>query len=536
MSSKLRVFVGSSSEAAEIDRQVRSSLESLGATVVGWREIFRPGDYPLEALLNLGASVDAALLIATPDDPTDYLGGEGISPRDNVLLELGMFLSHFGKRRTGILHVRSGDRSAVLPSDLDGVTTLLFDTASPGKNEKQLSIWLDNVRREIADESPSLSRVSETLRNTFRSVPSPWHTEIDRYIVSPFVSALKLASRGQIVLSPGQYNQAINEEIDRVAAPCEVIGVVTLSSAFWTDDRDQRRYIKKNIEAVRRGADIRRLFVVPDHEWPSFNPILRQFLGAGINIRRARRKILAEETSLEDMVMFIDKAAGVSRAYIADHAFDDPSKLRRGRLVLDAEDRDDMLRAFERVWSTASVVTSRDLNERVSVDLAPHEPGPSMKEYALASPVISCQEAADAKGIPLANELKSLLLSTPKGFVALHLPGDAEAALRAVKNALEVREACLATPEELRSLGLMPGTVCAVKDPIWSLPHLVSKRVLEMEMVSTNNGTHRGFYRFHPSVLLEAESVMIGEFESAGNHASDTTQPRQPADGASHSR
>jgi len=306
------VFVGSSSEAAEIDREVRFSLESLGATVVGWRQIFRPGDYPLEALLNLGASVDAALLIATPDDLTNYRGGERMSPRDNVLLELGIFLSHFGKRRTGILQAKSGDNSAALPSDLHGVTTLLFDAGNPSSNETQLSLWLDSVRQEMEEEHPALPRVFEMLRSTFRSVPSSWHQEIDRYILSSFVSALKLASRGQIVLSPGQYNQAINDEMDRVVAPCEVIGVATLSSEFWTDDRDQRRYIKKNIEAVRRGADIRRLFVVPNHEWPRFYPTLRQFLEAGINVRRARPKILAEATSLEDMVMFIDKTAGTS--------------------------------------------------------------------------------------------------------------------------------------------------------------------------------------------------------------------------------
>ncbi len=369
----------------------------------------------------------------------------------------------------------------------------------------------------MEDEYPALPRIFDTLRSTFRAVPSSWHAEIDRYVLSSFVSILKLASRGQIALSPGQYYQAIYDEIDKVVAPCEVIGVATLSSAFWTDDRDQRRYIKKNIEAVRRGADIRRLFVVPDHEWSNFYPTLRQLLEGGVNIRRVGPTILAEATSLEDMVMFIDRAAGISRAYVADYAFDDASKLRRGRLILDAEDRGDMLEAFERVWSTAAVVTIRDLSKHVRVDAATPEPGPCMKDYVLASPVISCKEAAEAKGIPLSNELKSLLLSTQKGFVVLHLPGDAEASLRAVKNALEVREACLATDDELLSLGLMRGCVCAVKDPIWSLPHLVSKRILKMEMVSTNNGTNRGFYRFHPSVLLEAESVMVGDFEAVGH-------------------
>ena len=394
-----------------------------------------------------------------------------------------------------------------------------------------MSVWLRGVAEEMEGEHPSLPPVIESLRSVLRSVPSLWHDEIDRYVLSPLVATLNLASQGNIVLSPGQYYQAIIEEIDGAAAPCEIVGVATLSSALWVDDRDQKKYMRKNIEALRRGADIRRLFVVPDNDWPRFCPVLRELLEAGASVRRATPKVLADATSLEDMVMFMDKAAGLSRAYVADHAFDDPGKIRRGRLVLNAQKRDDLLGAFQRAWEIASVVTLRDLLTTPARRETAPEPGRSMKEYALATPVVTCQEAASAKGIPLANELKSLILSTQKGFVALHLPGDAQAALRAVKDALEVREACLATPQEVRALGLSPGTVCAVKDPTWSLPHLISRRVLTLDMVSTNNGTRRGFYRFHPAILMEAESVMIGEFEG-GTDARQETSERASVDNA----
>ncbi len=97
--------------------------------------------------------------------------------------------------------------------------------------------------------------------------------------------------------------------------------------------------------------------------------------------------------------------------------------------------------------------------------------------------------------------------------MALHLLGDGEASLRAVKNAMGVKQASLAAASTLAGIGLQPGTVCAVKDPVWNMPHLVTRRVLSKDMVSTNDGTHRGFYRFHPTVLLEADSVMVGDFE-----------------------
>lgn len=163
-------------------------------------------------------------------------------------------------------------------------------------------------------------------------------------------------------------------------------------------------------------------------------------------------------------------------------------------------------------------MTMRDLAIAAPVgsDQRAPEPGTYMKVYDLPYPVVSCEQAAAAKGIPLENELKTLILDTTRGYFALHLLGDSEASLRAVKIAIDAREASLASPAALTSLGLQPGTVCAVKDPVWSLPHLVSRRVVTKDMVSTNNGTQHGFYRFHPAVLLQADSVVVGEFERPG--------------------
>ncbi|HUP60251.1 MAG TPA: TIR domain-containing protein [Thermoanaerobaculia bacterium] len=510
-----RVFVGSASEAEEIDLEVRSILEASGASVVGWRDLSRPGDFFLDALMGLGAAVDSALLIVTPDDLTSYRGTKRKSPRDNILLELGMLLSHFGKRRTGIVHVKSPTEAAALPSDLSGVTTLIFQSGSTEQNERQLLLWLQGVKEEMESEHPSLPRLYEMLRATFKSVPNSWREAIERYVVGSFMTTLKLASQGQIVLTPGQYYQAIYDELDEAAAPCEVLGVATLSSTFWSEDREQRTYVRKNAEAVRRGADIKRLFIVPDVEWNKLNRVVRQQLELGIHVRRAKPAILAEATRLEDMVMFVHRPSGSSRVYITDPAFDNPTAIRRARLILDAQDRSDLFEAFERVWSNAASVTVRDLATSVppGKDERAPEPGPNMKVYALASPVVSCEEAAAAKGIPLDNELKTLILTTKRGYVALHILGNGEASLRAVKNAMDAREASLAPLAALSALGLQPGTVCAVKDPVWSLPHLITRRVFSKDMVSTNNGTHRGFYRFHPSVLLEADSVMVGDFE-----------------------
>lgn len=140
-----------------------------------------------------------------------------------------------------------------------------------------------------------------------------------------------------------------------------------------------------------------------------------------------------------------------------------------------------------------------------------------LKEYKLDRPVVTCEEAARAKGIPLENELKTLLLETSNGLVAVELPGDAKVSLRKIKDVLEVKNAHLAAPEILAELGLKPGTVSAVCAPVWDMPHLVSMRLLNIDEVSTNSGKKDGYYRFEPSLLLKAENVKIGDFEKKNN-------------------
>jgi prolyl-tRNA editing enzyme YbaK/EbsC (Cys-tRNA(Pro) deacylase) len=508
-----RIFVGSASEAEETDREVRALVEASGASVLGWRDLSRPGEYFLDALMRLGTAVDAALLIVTPDDVTTMRGTERNSPRDNIVLELGMLLSHFGRGRTGIVHVKTADVAA-LPSDLRGITTIVYHPGSPAQNELQLLGWLKGVAEEMESEHPALPRLYGMLRDTFGSVPTSWRDAIDRYVVASFTTALNLVSQGQIVLTPSQYYQAIYEELDEAAAPCEVLAVATLSSTFWSEDREQRTYVRKNAEAVSRGADIKRLFIVPDAEWARLSGVVRQQLELGIHVRRAKPAVLAEALRLEDMVIFLPTPEVDSRVYITDPAFDNPTAIRRARLMLDADDRNDLYDTFQRVWTSSTTVTIRDLEVTAAVtDARAPEPGANMKAYTLDTPVVSCEEAAAAKAIPLDNELKTLILATTRGLVALHLLGDGEASLRAVKDAIGVKQASLAAASTLADIGLQPGTVCAVKDPVWSMPHLITRRVLSKDMVSTNDGTQRGFFRFHPTVLLEADSVMIGDFE-----------------------
>jgi len=162
--------------------------------------------------------------------------------------------------------------------------------------------------------------------------------------------------------------------------------------------------------------------------------------------------------------------------------------------------------------STCQVYDERAILFSVDRGDASFFPEIELIDHALQKPVVSCMEAAREKGIPLKNELKTLILKTCLGFIALQTPGNTKVSLRKVKNILNVTQACLASPEELELLGLETGRISAVQNPTWSMLHLVNDPLLALEYISTNNGSKKGFYLFPPTIFLKAQSVIFGDF------------------------
>ena len=84
--------------------------------------LFRPGDYILERLLEISQTVDGALILFGDEDRGWYHEGAQPQPRDNVLIEYGIFASQLGRDRTVVC--RTGDPKNA--SDLGGLIFLQF--------------------------------------------------------------------------------------------------------------------------------------------------------------------------------------------------------------------------------------------------------------------------------------------------------------------------------------------------------------------------------------------------------------------------
>jgi len=94
--------------------------------------IFPPGGYPIEAPERGVNESDLGIAIAQPDDLVRSRDRTQSTPRDNVIFELGFFMSRLGRART-LLPVPRGE-DVKLPSDFKGLTPLVY--AQPKPNDE----------------------------------------------------------------------------------------------------------------------------------------------------------------------------------------------------------------------------------------------------------------------------------------------------------------------------------------------------------------------------------------------------------------
>lgn len=154
-----RVFIASSTEGLNVVEPVHRLLQQVlseTAKVTPWPEQFQLTKTYVESLESLLDTSDFAVLVLTPDDRTASRQTDRLSPRDNVVLELGLFLGRLGRQRCFL--IQRGDLDLKLPSDLLGIESATF-SLSPGQD------------LETALDSAS-TRIGMAIRNAMATLPS----------------------------------------------------------------------------------------------------------------------------------------------------------------------------------------------------------------------------------------------------------------------------------------------------------------------------------------------------------------------------
>ena len=174
-----RVFIASSRESLVYAEEIQLNLEKAqipGLEPVCWSTGFRLGSYTLESLLqNLKTSMFGVFVLAA-DDCVELRNESFLIPRDNVILELGMFIAGVGRNNTYIVTPRETPEFVLrLPTDLAGVTRTVYACNAYETNiDMQVAGACTEIKRDIrrqlrkriaqVDENKLIQRESDYVR------------------------------------------------------------------------------------------------------------------------------------------------------------------------------------------------------------------------------------------------------------------------------------------------------------------------------------------------------------------------------------
>jgi hypothetical protein len=134
-----KIFIGSSSEHITEADWIASILATDHDPLM-WYELFQAGDITLPRLIEISNEVDAAILVFSEDDKTESRGVTNPSPRDNVVLEFGLFARAVGLKNAIMCTVGN----PVLPIDIAGITRI--DISNPYIAKPRLLKWLLSLK------------------------------------------------------------------------------------------------------------------------------------------------------------------------------------------------------------------------------------------------------------------------------------------------------------------------------------------------------------------------------------------------------
>jgi len=148
--SRPTMFIGSTVEALRVARAVQTELDHDLEITLWNQNVFEPGNSTWSDLVSQARSgrYDFALLVLGAEDQTTSRGTTSNAPRDNVLLELGLFCGALGHDRTFFLIDR--DNKPKIASDLAGVTALTYGShRSDGNMQSAVGPACEQIRLRV---------------------------------------------------------------------------------------------------------------------------------------------------------------------------------------------------------------------------------------------------------------------------------------------------------------------------------------------------------------------------------------------------
>lgn len=140
------ILVGSSVEGLGAATAIQSALEYDARVVLWTDDVMRLSQDTIASLTEALRAADFAILVATADDETSIRGSTYASPRDNVILELGLAIGMLGPERTFLVTPRDNSQFR-LATDLLGYEPATFDPTRVRTSRDWSAVMGPAVRR-----------------------------------------------------------------------------------------------------------------------------------------------------------------------------------------------------------------------------------------------------------------------------------------------------------------------------------------------------------------------------------------------------
>jgi hypothetical protein len=151
---RARVLIGSSGEAKRLARAIHELLDDE-FDCTPWDQMFSPSSVTIDVLLQAATDHDYGVFILGPDDNLTVREKDYRTPRDNVILESGIFMGRYGRNRTFLVAPRNVP-DLHLPSDLLGVTHIEYDAGQLARDRPEnivLGPACTKIRRTIKEQA-----------------------------------------------------------------------------------------------------------------------------------------------------------------------------------------------------------------------------------------------------------------------------------------------------------------------------------------------------------------------------------------------
>jgi Predicted nucleotide-binding protein containing TIR-like domain len=139
---KPKIFIGSSKKGYETAESVKKCLSKENDCFL-WQDsgVWEPNRSTFDNLLRMANYFDFGIFVATADDLTLTNDQIVIEPRDNVILEMSLFLGALGRYKAFLL-VEEGIK---LPSDFNGIYMPRFVASDPASIEKACNEYQEQI-------------------------------------------------------------------------------------------------------------------------------------------------------------------------------------------------------------------------------------------------------------------------------------------------------------------------------------------------------------------------------------------------------